>query len=75
MRTIYLGTNKAFFADVQHELAVLQAAHHSNRKLARAVRQGKQGLRRAKSQLAPILADLGFHFHGDAVRKFRGESG
>jgi hypothetical protein len=74
MRTVYLGANDAFVVDVRRELAALQAAHHRNRQLARAVGNGKRALRRAKLWLAPILADLGFHFHGDVVRKCRGES-
>ena len=71
MRTIYLGNDKALIAAVQRELALLRNADRNDRNLARTVRGGKQALRKAKSKLAPILAELGFHYHGDTIRKFR----
>ena len=71
MRTIYLGNDKALIAAVQRELALLRNADRNDRNLARTVRDGKRALRKAKSKLAPILAELGFHYHGDTIRKFR----
>jgi hypothetical protein len=65
------GADGASAVNVRGELDVLRAAHHRNRQLACAVGIGKRALRKAKLRLAPILAELGYHFHGDALRKFR----
>jgi hypothetical protein len=59
---------------VQRELEALQAGHRQRRALARAVREGRQALRRAKARLKPILAELGMHFHGRTARRTRRRS-
>lgn len=70
-RTVYLGTNELFVEQVKRELDWLQSARRRKRKLARAVHSGKNVLRQAKARIVPALAELGFHYHGDSLRKRR----
>jgi hypothetical protein len=56
---------------VRQELAALRLHDQHRRDLARAVANAKRAFRRSKTALAPILAELGYHYHGDTLRKFR----
>ncbi len=70
-RTVYLGADNALVESVRRELAELQTARHALHQLSRDVDHGRQVLRTGKARLKPILAELGFHFHGDTIRKCR----
>jgi hypothetical protein len=74
LRTVYLGREPQRVALVQRELGRLQAQRTARREQLGAVRRGREVLRRAKARLAPILAQHGYHFHGDVIRKLRGSS-
>lgn len=71
MRTVYLGTDETFIAEVRRELAALQAARNTKWQAARAVEVGRGVRQRVKLQLAPVAAQLGYHFHGAVLRKYQ----
>jgi len=71
MRTVYLGNDERIVAECRRELTELQAPKQRNRQLAKSVQDGKRALRKAKAQLEPLLGELGFHYHGDRVRRIR----
>ncbi len=71
LRTVYLGTDVAVVASVRHELAELQAPRDKQNGLSDQLTDGKRALRQAKERMKPILAEMGFHWHGDTIRKFR----
>ena len=69
MRTVYLGTDISFVQHVQQELSRLQFVRHRQAQAQAAVRSGKSALRSAKQRLAPVLFELGYHYHGDIAAK------
>ncbi len=71
LRTVYLGIDQQRAVRVQTELAALQAKMTGQCQLKRVVRQAQQTSREIKRQFAPILAALGVHYHGHALRKLR----
>lgn len=71
MRTVYLGNDERIVAECRRELIELQAPKQRSRQLARSVRDGKRALRKAKARLEPLLGELGFHYHGDRIRRIR----
>jgi hypothetical protein len=71
LRTVYLGTCDEFVASVRAELAAWQAPYRKRRQLSLNVKNGRRALRQAKRQLAPLMAAIGLHYHGDTLRKSR----
>jgi hypothetical protein len=63
------GTKEA--ALVADELKTLQTARRLRRELDEIGRLGLQMLRNAKLELAPLLLEHGFKFHGRAIRRPR----
>lgn len=72
-RTLYLGRDAQLAEQVRVELAVLQGERRRNRQIAQLTSETKKVLRAAKQRLEPVLNELGFHFHGNAMRKTRGD--
>jgi hypothetical protein len=70
-KTAYVGADARFVEQVRRELAALQAPLRERRQLARMTRQAKQAYRSVKRQLVPVLAGLGYRYHGDVIRKSR----
>ena len=50
---------------------MLRAARMNRRRLAKTVAEGKRALRQVKQRSAPAIAQLGYRYHGDALRKTR----
>ena len=71
LRTVGIGYDPGLVQRVQHELRQLQSPRRRRLELAKITRRGARQLRRAKQTLAPVLAQLGLHFHGGAIRKYR----
>lgn len=71
LRTVYLGNDISLVQHVEQELSRLQFVRRRQRELKRAVRSGRLALRSAKQHLAPVLFELGYHYHGDTLRKSR----
>jgi hypothetical protein len=69
--TVYIGIDDAFADRVQRELQTLQAERRREHQLAHIVRHSKKQLRVLKTQLAALVAGIGFHYHGDQLRKRR----
>jgi hypothetical protein len=63
------GPEKA--ACVATELKTLQVARYNRRELDKLGRVARQLLRDAKAKLEPPLLELGFKFHGRAIRRPR----
>ena len=55
---------------VRAELLRLQAVRRRRLALQRELRLAKQGIRTAKQRLEPLLNQVGYHYHGNTVRKF-----
>lgn len=72
-RAVYLGRDEALVEQVRRELDELQHEHQENRQIAKLTVQGNKALRAAKLRLEPVLQQLGFHYHGDVVRRKRGD--
>jgi hypothetical protein len=70
LRTIYVGNDSEWVACVRAELLRLQAARRRRLALQRELRLAKQGIRTAKQRLAPLLNQVGYHYHGHTIRKF-----
>ena len=70
-RTRYLGSDSDVIAAVRQELAELREEAQRGRKLRRLARQARCRWQRAKSELEPLLAAEGYHFHGLLIRKRR----
>jgi len=70
-RAVYLGRDISLIEQVRHELAELQQEHVRDRRVDRLVRHGNKLVRTTKRRLEPALKQLGFHYHGDALRKIR----
>ncbi len=68
-RVRYLGRDAARAAEVREELWKLQEPRRTELELARLDRTARRMLREAKATLAPLLAEEGFTFHGNAVRR------
>jgi hypothetical protein len=66
-----LGKDPAFAASVNRELAQVQARKRLDRKLAHLICGASKTLRQAKQRLVPLLAEVGYAFHGQAIRKRR----
>ncbi len=71
LRSVYVGNDLHLVARIRKELANLQAKTVSRRQLKRTVRNARHTLRCIKQSYEPTLRELGFHFHGRALRKFR----
>ena len=67
----YLGRDAARAAEVREELWKLQEPRRTELELARLDRTARRMVRDAKATLAPLLAEQGFTFHGNAVRRRR----
>ena len=72
-RTVYLGRDPQLVEAVRNELSLLQQQHHQERRIAKVTSEGKKVLRAAKRRLGPVLRQLGYRYHGDAMRKQRGD--
>ncbi len=70
-RSVYIGTDNLLVDQVRYELDLLQDQHRHDQELARAAHQVTKKLRVLKSRLASQLGRLGFHYHGDQLRKRR----
>jgi hypothetical protein len=68
---VFVGNDEQQLMRVRTELAQLRAARVHALELSRAVRRGRAALRKAKAQVAPVLLQLGMHYHGDTLRRFR----
>src|ERR1019366_7203395 len=68
----YLGADPTAARALDEELHCLQAAHRRHQLLRALVQQAARALRQAKQTLEPLLQDSGYHFHGRAIRAFRG---
>jgi len=58
---------------VRDELKELHSERDQQRRISEVAEHGKEMLRTAKRRLEPILERLGLHYHGDLVRKIRGD--
>ena len=67
----YLGLSSELASAISAELRELQAPSRTVRELNRTAKQVRAGLRASRRALAPILEDLGLHFHGSAIRQTR----
>jgi hypothetical protein len=56
---------------VQEELTKWQAAHRKSRELLRLAATARTALRGSKKALAPHLEQIGYRFHGLAIRRRR----
>jgi hypothetical protein len=56
---------------IKTELVRLQADRRAARNLRQVTRTGRAALRNVKTQLAPLVAELGLRFHGRAIRRPR----
>jgi hypothetical protein len=56
---------------IENELAELQTSRRAVADLRKAADEGRQALRSSKKDLEPVLAKLGFRFHGRAIRRPR----
>jgi hypothetical protein len=56
---------------VRAELSELQAARRLNKELSQLNRLARQVLRDSKTQLQPLINELGFRFHGREIRRPR----
>lgn len=65
----YVGNNSVFVDQVERELMELQKGSKSRRRLRRLSRKAKTCLRETKRRLEPMLANVGFYFHGREVRR------
>lgn len=72
-RTVYLGRDAQLVAAVRQELNELQQERDQTRRIAHIAASAKKTLKDAKQRLEPVLQQLGFHYHGDVVRKKRGD--
>jgi hypothetical protein len=72
-RTIYLGRDAQFVAAVRRELNELQRERNQARRITQVASDAKKMLRAAKRRLEPVLQQLGVHYHGDVMRKNRGD--
>ena len=73
-RTVYLGRDERLVAQVRKELGALQNQLSLRRQCMHVTAEGSRQLRAVKVRLAPVLRQLGFHYHGDTIRKFRGDA-
>ncbi|MCY2994862.1 MAG: hypothetical protein NTY19_44425 [Planctomycetota bacterium] len=65
----YLGTDPALAEELQAELGEMQAARRLDRELGRLMKEIGELLQSSKEQLAPLLAEAGYHFHGLSIRR------
>jgi len=72
-RAVYLGRDEVLVEHIRRELKELQQEHQENRQIAKLTAQGNKALRAAKRRLEPVLQQLGFHYHGETMRKMRGD--
>jgi hypothetical protein len=56
---------------VQVDLNILQSGRNAASALREATRGVRHTRRDAKRQLQPVLDELGYHFHGTSVRRWR----
>lgn len=66
----YLGSEQDA-SIVQGELDRLQVRLRLERELRVKARMSIQAIRVAKDSLAPLLGEMGYEFHGHAIRRFR----
>ena len=72
-RTLYLGRDAQLVEQARGELAALQRDRRRTRRIAQVTKETKKILRAAKQRLEPVLKELGFRYHGDVIRKTRGD--
>lgn len=70
-RVVYLGTDPARVQRIKCELEELQHRVRTARELRKLSRQAKDAMRASRRQLAPLLEQAGFHFHGIEIRETR----
>ena len=70
-RVKYLGRDVAFVNMIRQELAVIQTPRRTLQHVERCGQHARTSLRQMKSELTPMLASYGYHFHGMAIRKTR----
>ena len=58
-------------AALEAELGLLQKRVRAHRRLTRLAALARQLLRYRRSTLVPLLAPLGYHFHGHQIRRWR----
>lgn len=71
LRTITVGRDPEFLAQVRQELAELQTPRRRRLDRRRFLRGEKQKLRDYKHRAANLIRSLGFHFHGTTMRRRR----
>ena len=67
----YIGTDPIRAARIERELEILQCEHRSDRQLQRQLRMARAALRESKRILAPVLQEMGYQYHGYAIRRPR----
>jgi hypothetical protein len=67
----YLGTKPETAEEVRRELDQLQEDVRGDRDLRRWARAARHAVRKAKEASEPLLRQLGFAFHGLAIRRLR----
>jgi hypothetical protein len=67
----YLGTDNALAERVREALKNLRRRRECESQLSQLAGQVGRRLRSAKGELAPLLHELGYHFHGQAIRRRR----
>lgn len=73
LRTVYIGGDDKIVTAVREDLLRLRRHKLQRRQLEGEVRSGRRKLREIKRLLAPALAALGLHYHGDALRRSRAQ--
>ncbi len=66
-----LGWDADFAAEVQAAICELQQPRRRQLDMARLIAEAAQALRATKHTLREPLAELGLHFHGQAIRRTR----
>jgi hypothetical protein len=67
----YLGSDGEAAARAAAAVAALQAPRKRARDLARAVAAARAELRRVRAAAGPALAEIGYQYHGLAIRRAR----
>jgi hypothetical protein len=70
-RVVYLGTDDKLANHIREELLVLQRDHRILRQANALVREARKTIRKSKKELEPLLMKVGYHFHGNGIRKSR----
>jgi hypothetical protein len=71
LRTVYVGRDQQRIQEVSAELESLRYRVRFGRQAERLAKAGRRTLRAAKRRVATALQELGYYYHGDAIRKSR----